>query len=313
MIALLALLVPLTASVHFDNHEQPGKLSVRMGEKTYSAEPLISGDASHALKETVKFGGGVVTARENSLFIRRGKEEELLYSAPSGIRVGTLGGGTETIPRSKGGIVVGDRLLWIFGNDLLETMGEPSTSVNLCELQLRSEHEKPVSRVIRLTGLGAHINPSAVVKGRRVAFVNAEGISLVDLDAFRETATAKGGEGCVGPTGTIYFEKNGAISVFSLEDGQLRMKGMIDFGYLVGAFQVGGEDVLWLQNGLFTPNTRANYRFPGPYNTGSPQPFYVVPEVGIGFIDKYAFPHETPGILLSPHYLTPMAMIARSY
>lgn len=310
-VAFVALAPQVLARADYDQDGNPTTLTVAVGKKVYFAEPDFGSDGPGAFSDKVGFGGRTVVAQGTNLVDGKGGSKidlrpiskKLFGDAPAGYPLAL---------ESKGGILVGDWALWVYAWDNLETMGEPAAYTFIVKLQRGPKGELETAGSAPLAGLGAHIRR---VVGRRYAgriAIVGEGISLFNFDTMKEEVALTDGHGVVAPSGHVYWNARGALSLYDEKSGKFLHRASHDLGYLSDAFTVDGVDVLAFHLGLFVPTERATYRFPGPDNGGGPQPYYVVPGVGIGFLDKYAFPADTPGILLSAEHLAPVAMIRRA-
>jgi len=310
MFLSLVLLSQITAKVVFDKYDHPAQLTVRSGGHTYITSPQYGSKATHFLQNTVTIGKCEITAKGNTLVGSNGS--------------GAIGGDAiskrlfPNVPqkydfwptlRSKGGLRIDDIVLWIFSWDAVDTMSEPSGETFAVEVKLDESGSITSTRSAPLRGLGPHLLGIDMIQfGDRVV-LTGYGISIFDLRDWKETLAITNGEGRISPTGHVYWIRDGFVSRYDPSNDSFKMKGGPNLGYALSVFIVGGEDVVICQHGMFTPETRASYRFPGPDNTPMFGAFYVVPDIGIGFLGD--FPKETPGILLSPKYLSPLTMIRR--
>lgn len=309
MTAVLAIILANldTAKLSYDGSNNPSKLEGTISGKPFSVAPAYSNDEPRLTPEIrlkgqrIQIKGGLISGSGtvNSLDVSRWVFPNTPKKYDNGLTL-----------QSKGGIVLGETALWLFGWDALETMGEPSADTFAVEIGLDKTGRLNALRASKVTGVGRHCNQPLCLKNGNQLALSGSGLSIFDLKAWKETESFPE-ESSTLISKRAFRNSNGMLFEYDFSTSTFKLKSSHTLGYLTSGFNVGvDEPVLLFTGGFLTPDTRSSYHFPGPDNNGPPDTFFIIDKKAIGFL-SYGFPRSTPGILLSPKNLTPITMIKK--
>ena len=311
-LAAAALLAQTTARLVMDKSGWPASMVLNFDGRTYTASPLQNQTMPYALSQKVRIGAASLEVRNYSIVISGSKKSVDAVSWSKQLYPNTpqqYMGDVVMELRAKGAISLGDSALCIYSWDNTDNSGEPSTDLFALDVSVDDSGAPVVRHAIKLVGLGQYtLEAARMAKHENKIVLVQDGFCVIDIASWTQVAGFRGNV-VISDSGRIYKSDHGLLTEYSIKDNSWKFIASVDLGYLKWGSSLGTADVLVFKLGLWTPDSRATYRFPGTENLGGPTCFFVVPNIGIGFLG--GLPESSPGVFLSAKGLQPISKITR--